>query len=106
MTLNGSAKAFAESYDQSTRWISEMSGASDPMLHTQAGLAAFVLAWLLIKRPLGSGLPFLIVLVLATLNEILDYFHQGLLWPEAGVDVLVTVFWPMVLTLAARRKGR
>lgn len=106
MTLNESAKSVASSYDHWTHWISETSGASDPMLHTQAGLAAFVLAWLLLRRPLASGLPLLIVLLLALLNEVLDYFHQGLLWPEAGVDVLITCFWPLALTLTARARGR
>lgn len=104
-SINESARALASEYDRATHWVSNLSGASDPMLHVHAGLASFVLAWLLLRRPLSSGLPFAVAFGLAVLNEGLDYLHQGLRWPEAGLDLLITVFWPFVLTIAARARS-
>lgn len=102
MSLYVAAVQIAEAYHRATVWTAETSGMSEPTLHVHGGLAVFVLSWLVLRRPLAGGRPLLVVVVVALLNEVLDYLHQGLNGPEAVLDTLLTVAWPLALTLAAR----
>lgn len=106
MNFSEAVRALASAYNTATLWVSGASGASEPILHIHAGLAAFVFAWLLSRRQLDSISPFMFVLVLALLNEVFDFLHQGLKWPEVALDVGLTVFWPLVLTATFRAKAR
>lgn len=102
--LEGGAGAVAEAYDQAVVWVAASLGASEPTLHVHSGLLIFVLAWWLSKKPLRSGWPLAVVIAAALLNELLDYLHQGLRWREACLDVLLTISWPIIITMVARVK--
>lgn len=85
--------------------LSEFFGVSKDALHVHLGLLAFVLAVVLLRKPLASVLPWLCVLALESLNEILDFLRWHNL-PDyfAGTlkDVLNTMVWPTVFLLSAR----
>ena len=82
-------------------------GLSRDALHIYVGLATFFLAAALIKRPLGSFLPWLVVLAVASTGELVDLRDDIVSfgywrWDASLHDIVNTVFWPTVLLLLAR----
>jgi uncharacterized membrane protein len=85
-----------------TLWISEQTGLADNLLHLHAGLAIFVLAQLITRRPYHSFTPFLWVAFAEAGNEILDYFMASG-WPaDTYEDIANTLFWPFIISFTAR----
>lgn len=89
--------------------LSDFLHLSKDALHIHFGIAAYLIASALFRRPAGSLLPWLVVLGLELVNEGLDLAHDirygGLdLWGiGAGIkDILNTMFWPTALMLALR----
>ncbi len=77
-------------------------------LHVYAGLATLFLAALLWRKPLRSWLPWLVVLAVAVVVEILDLrddaaTHGNLRWGASAHDIVNTLIWPTVILLLARR---
>jgi hypothetical protein len=88
-------------------WLTASTGLTHHDYHLLLGIALTLgLTWLL-RRPLGSWLPLLIVLALELVNELSDftrYYVAG--WPwEPGptlVDIALTMVAPLVVVAAAR----
>jgi hypothetical protein len=82
-------------------------GLSRDALHIYFGLAVFLLSAAVLRKPLRSYAPWLVVWAAALFGELLDMrddlgFYGYWRW-DAGVhDVLNTMFWPSVLMLLAR----
>jgi hypothetical protein len=82
---------------------------SKDALHVHLGIALYLAAALLLRRPLGSGLPLLILFGFELVNEGFDLAHDadhggigiGSLAASAK-DIVNTMFWPTLLTVAVR----
>ncbi len=76
-------------------------------LHIYVGLAVFLAAAALLRRPLGSWVPIAAVLAAALLGEAWDLLETRAAGARAHLDrnwhdVWNTCFWPAVLFLLAR----
>lgn len=82
---------------------------SRDLLHVHVGLAVYALGCLLLREPIGSRRPVLIVLALELVNELVDFIRfqvGGWPWTPADTvaDIVNTLLWPVALTLLARRR--
>lgn len=82
-------------------------------LHVYVGMAVFLAAALVFRRPLRAWLPLLAVVAVALLVEAVDLRDDlatrgRLRWIASTHDIVNTVFWPAVLMVLARftRLGR
>ena len=89
--------------------LSEFVHLSKDALHIHLGLAVYLIAALLLRRPAGSWWPWLVLLALELVNEVLDLGahmrHGGIsLWSIGGSlkDIVNTMFWPTALLIALR----
>lgn len=88
-------------------WLSGTLHLSHDMLHVHVGMAIFVLASLVLRRPIGLLPPLLLLLGLETLNELSDFMRYRIggwpwtPWPTVA-DYIDTLLWPAVLTLLFR----
>lgn len=86
------------------RDLGDALGMSDDLLHVHLGLAIFVVTALLLRRRMRSILPFAIVAAVALTNEVVDYaISEPWSATRSALDVVNTIFWPLVLFLLARR---
>ena len=95
-------------YASAKRGLSASLGVTEDLLHMHAGLIIFFLSALIFRRRMRSRVPVGLVWLFAIANEIIDAYSPGAAagrW-EPAVDILNTVFWPMLLFLLARRKQR
>ncbi|HEY1371187.1 MAG TPA: hypothetical protein VGH50_01855 [Candidatus Binatia bacterium] len=82
-------------------------GLSKDTLHVYVGLATFVLAALILRKQARSIVPWLFVLAIAVLGEVVD-MHEDLRilgywrWLDSVHDIVNTLFWPTALLLLAR----
>jgi len=84
-------------------WIGDGTGAPDTIMHIHAGLAILMLARVLTRRSLGSFVPWTIVLVIQSFNEVLDRIEFGSWrWDDTLSDMANTMFWPTVICLGVR----
>lgn len=82
-------------------------GLSRDALHIYVGLGVLLVSAALMRRPLGSLLPWLAVLAAACAGEALDLRDDlrtmtTWAWQASAHDLWNTLFWPTVLTLLAR----
>ena len=90
-------------YIEFIHWIGDGTGLPDTILHIHAGMAVLLLARLLTRKSLGSLVPLAFVVVAELGKEIMDRLHYGSWrWPDTSMDVLNTLLWPAVLSLAIR----
>ena len=82
-------------------------GLSKDALHIYVGLGAFLSCAYVFRRPIKSFTPWLAVLLVAVLGELLDarddirslgHWRYG----ASSHDIVNTIFWPTVLFLVAR----
>lgn len=87
--------------------IIDLFGLSKDALHMHVGLAVMFVLILVLRKPFGSWLPFLGVVIVAALGEFLDrrddiaslgYWR----WSASLHDFVNTLFWPFILVLLAR----
>ena len=88
-------------------WLSATVYLTHHDLHLVLGLGLTLGLGRLLRRPLGSWLPLLIVLALELLNEISDFARYYVSnWPwtpgETLVDIAITMLPPLAIVLAAR----
>lgn len=76
-------------------------------LHVMVGMLLWLAFALLLRRPVTSWVPWLLVFAVILWNEIVDLWIE--IWPTPGrqygegmKDLLLTMFVPTVLMLAAR----
>lgn len=80
---------------------------SKDALHIYVGLAVLLIAAVVLRKPLQSIVPWLLVLALAVIGELADMRDDILSlgywrWGASVHDILNTLFWPSVLLLLAR----
>ena len=88
-------------------WLVDMLAMSKDALHVFVGMAVFLLAAALLRRPLRDWRPLLVVLLAALAGEAWDLLEtwqagQALRWGRSGHDVFITSFWPAILFGLAR----
>ena len=78
-------------------------------LHVIVGVLLWLAFALLLRRPVTDRVPWLLVFAIIVWNEIVDLWFE--VWPEPGrqygegfKDILLTMFVPTVLMLAARSR--
>lgn len=108
MTANA-AGAAPHDWHQAKEWLEHALGLNMDALHVYVGLAILLLAALVLRRPLRSPLPWLVLLLLELGNEYYDWTYE--IWPGAerqiqlaeGVrDVWNTMAVPTLLLIASR----
>jgi len=85
--------------------LSQFLHLSKDALHIHFGLAIFLAAAFLLRRPAGSWIPWFVLLGLELVNEWLDLRHSNFGLRDIGAstkDIVNTMFWPTVLLLAIR----
>ena len=84
--------------------LSGQMGISESLLHLHAGLAIFVVTALLLRKRMRSWIPLAVVVVLAMVNEMIDYrYSPGWDVGASLKDLANTIVWPLILFLLARR---
>lgn len=92
-------------------WIVGLTALSKDALHVHAGLAIFFATMLVLRRRPGDMLPLGVVIAVAVLGEAWDVRDRWAVGMAADVpghvhDIVNTVLWPALLTMAARlRRG-
>jgi hypothetical protein len=93
-------------YDELTHLVGDETGATDTLLHVHAGMVLLFLARIVTRRSLASWLPFSVVLTGALINEVVDWRIRGsVLMPDTLVDIVNTIFWPLLLMIGLRLRG-
>lgn len=84
-------------------WIGDGTGLPDTILHVHAGMAVLLIARVLTKKSLGTLVPLAFVIAAELGNEVMDRLYYGSWrWPDTLMDVLNTLLWPVILSLAIR----
>lgn len=87
--------------------IVAVTGLSKDALHIYVGLAVFLAAAIVLRKPLRSNTPWFMVIGVAITGEVLDmrddvasfgYWR----WSASLHDILNTLFWPTVFLLFAK----
>ncbi len=92
-------------YQEAIWQVVKHSGGQDKFAHTYLGLAIWLVAALVLRRPRGAMLPLLIVIAAEIVNECVDRVtHRSWRWPDTLTDMAASWFWPVVLTLVDRRR--
>jgi hypothetical protein len=88
-------------------WMEAASGLDMDALHVHAGMLVQLAAALLLRRPLRSPWPWLVVLGVETANEVYDYTYE--IWPDRDIqlaeglrDMWNTMAEPSLILLLAR----
>ncbi len=100
---SGSVMALIAKYEAIKIAIATWVGIDDWLIHSQFGMIIFVLSAIALRKPLGSLLPVMLVIVSEGLNEYLDKLNYGSWrWPDTSRDLIFTIGWPLILFLCAR----
>jgi hypothetical protein len=96
-------------WEAAKNWLSAEVHVSHAVLHIHLGLAIYLLTSVLLRRPLGSVLPWLMVAALELANEASDFarYHvSGWPWTPTNTieDIVNTLFWPTVLAVLFHRQ--
>lgn len=94
-------------FQQAKMALVELLGLPKDALHIYVGLAVFLAAAALLRRPLGSFVPIAAVLAAALAGEawdVIDTHAAGARphWDGNWHDIWNTCFWPAILFLLAR----
>ncbi|KQM20920.1 hypothetical protein ASE73_15910 [Sphingomonas sp. Leaf24] len=94
-------------YASLVQWIRDNTDASDAVLHIHAGMIVLILARLVTRYPLSHPVPFIVVLVVAAANEVLNRLNFGSWrWSDTTVDFTCSVFWPAMLFVVLAMQQR
>jgi hypothetical protein len=99
--------SFMSSWHQGKVFIEHTVAIEHDTLHVIVGMLLWLALALLLRRPITSWVPWLLVFAVILWSEIVDLWFE--IWPEPGrqygegvKDLLLTMFVPTVLMLAAR----
>lgn len=91
----------AHRYAHFTGWVVSLCPPPDKFAHTYAGLVIWLLAAIVLRRPLSSWVPLCVIVACEGANEIADYLAYGSWrWHDTLGDMAATWFWPAVLFVA------
>jgi hypothetical protein len=96
--------ALATRFWDAKEWLHLQTGWSPAMLHVHLGLAIWLIAAIVMRRPLRDWRPLAVLAGLQALNELGDRLYFGLWRPDTLWDMAMTLFWPAVIMLVARRR--
>ena len=103
---DGIAAAFA-SWHQTKLFIEHSVAIDHDTLHLMAGMLLWLVIAAILRRCISTMLPWLWILAFTLFNEVADLLIEK--WPDFGAqygegakDLLLTMFIPTVLILAAR----
>lgn len=92
---------FLLSYETLISKIVSLCPAQDKFAHMSAGLGVWLISAMVLRKPLHSRWPLLIVLLLELGNECVDRLaHKSWRLNDTIGDAIATWFWPVLLTLA------
>lgn len=93
---------YAQFKASASAWV----GISNAEFHIHTGLAIYLLSTLILRKPMRSFIPLLIVIAAEAANEYMDRVSTGSWrWDDTLHDILFTLLWPTILfTLARLRK--
>ena len=98
--------SLAAHYERFASWFEATSG-SDRAAHLHAGLAIWLIAALILRAPLRSFRPLIVVMAAEAANECIDRVaHGSWRWPDTTGDIISTLFWPIVIMLLLRLAPR
>ena len=88
-------------------WLEQISGLSRPLLHVHAGLALYVLVQFLMRERRASITACKILLAVILVHECVERLYYGT-WrlEDTAGDILLTMMWPVVLTLVGLYRRR
>ncbi|HEX8381310.1 MAG TPA: hypothetical protein VF619_12265 [Allosphingosinicella sp.] len=94
-------------FQQTKHALVQLAGLPKDALHIYVGLAVFLAAAALLRRPLGSWVPIAAVAAAALAGEIWDLLDTRaagarIHWDRNWHDIWNTCFWPFLLFLLAR----
>ena len=105
--LWGAITGAMTSWKQGKLFVEHSLSLTNDSLHVIVGVLAWLVLALLLRRPLSSWRPWLALVVLLLLNEVVDRWTER--WPnpghqygEAAKDLLLTMIVPTVLLFAVR----
>ena len=106
---SGAIAGAMTSWHQAKLFVEHALDISHDTLHLLAGVLAWLVAALILRRPISSWQPWLWLVVLTAINEVVDMWTEQ--WPDVGMqigeaakDVALTLFVPSLLMLAARHR--
>ena len=83
--------------------IADDTGFGNTILHIHGGMLILLIVRLISRRSLATFMPFAAVLLLELINELIDRLNHGAWrWDDTIGDLVSTLFWPFVLSLAVR----
>jgi hypothetical protein len=95
--------SFLDQYERTIEHLVKLCPQPDKFAHTYAGLTIWLLAAIVLRKPLGSIWPLVVVLAAELGNEYIDFLTYGSWrWHDTLRDMAATWFWPTVLMLAIR----
>ncbi len=104
-------EAAFSSWTEAKVFLEESVAVSTESLHVVAGVLIQLLAAALLRKPVSSASPWLVVLAIASVNEFMDLSIEQ--WPRPAMqfgegvnDLLVTMLLPTVLLITARKTPR
>jgi hypothetical protein len=107
--IDAAAATAPHDWHQAKEWLEHALGLNMDALHVYVGLAILLTAALILRRPLRSPLPWLVLLVMELSNEYYDWTYE--IWPgperqiqlaEGVRDVWNTMAVPTFLLIASR----
>lgn len=95
------------SWETTKDWLSASTGLTHHDFHLVLGVLLTLAITRMLRLPIGAMLPLLMVFGLELINETFDFFRYRMdAWPwepwPTLVDIFLTMFPPLVITLAAR----
>lgn len=94
---------FVEAYEHVILSIVAACPGPDKFAHMSAGLGIWLLAAVVLRKPLASWPPVAIVIALECANEVVDRIAKGgWFWSDTLADVVITLIWPALFFIALR----
>lgn len=103
----GAAADLASWWQEAKLFLRHSLAFSLDALHVIVGVVLMVAAALLLRKPLSTPTPWLVVFIFAFVNEIIDLYaeqwpHPAMQYGEGVKDLLLTMMLPTLLLLTSR----
>lgn len=105
--LGSAIASVMTSWYQSKLFLEHLLAVSHDSIHVVVGVLVLLVLSILMRRPVSSARPWLVLLVIALWNEAADLWVER--WPDPGWqygegarDLILTMLLPTVLLFAAR----
>lgn len=93
----------ATRYEDGKQAFTTWAAISDAELHVHLGLCVFLATMILGRMSARSPWPLLATILVEAVNEYLGmHFSGSWNWTDTRYDIIYTLFWPMLIFLAAR----